>query len=435
MVTVHTFTIAVGALVLTCAALFAAAFWRKWSVPLLAAVLIGLGIRLAIVLLTYGHTPHDVAAYFQNAGRLVLDGQNPATELRRFQWNFLPLMPYLFALEVRTGLSWELGGKIVPVIGDLAIIVLLSRLAPARHARSIPLLYALCPLAFLVSADHGQVEPVALALGLGALLLARRGAPIRAGILGGLSIATKTWPVLLMIGVLRQTPWRRWWRVVVPGAVVLLGLLATVPLFLHDSVRAMVKVLTGYRSFVGIWGWTGLLHYFNVVGQGYAGPTIDGYQRIGTVVTAVALVTALVLFRRANAVVLSTAVLLSFLAVTAGFGLQYLLWPLPFVLLLRRPAGAVFTLLSSCYAAFFYLVATPYPSHAVLTSELTEWGSVLVIASAVLAIPWAQRRGEVSDKPLVDGADGQAHLSDSPARVPEPRVPGGEIGTGVTSTV
>jgi hypothetical protein len=257
----------------------------------------------------------------------------------------------------------------------------------------------------MVSAVHGQVEPVPLALGLGALLLARRGASARSGLLAGLAIATKTWPVLLAIGVLRDTPPRRWWRAALPLAAVLLGLLASVRLFLHGSVQAMVHALASYRSFTGLWGWTGMLRFFHLAGVGYSGSNIDRYQRIGTVLMVLALAVVIALFRRTDGIVLTAAVLLTFLVVTAGFGPQYLLWPAPFVLLLRRPSGVVFVLAASAYAAFDYLIAIPDTQHRELFEQMQQWFSLPVIASALVAIPWALRRAGVEQ-------DGQQHDKD-----------------------
>jgi hypothetical protein len=378
-------------------ALFVVAFTRRWGPPLWTAVLVALLVRVAAAGLAYGHTPHDVAAYFRHAGELALHGRDPMTALPRFQWNFLPLMPYVFALEVRTGLPWEAVGKVAPILAELVITVLLAYLAPARYARTIPLLYALCPVAVLVSAVHGQVEPVALALGLGALLLARRGAPVGSGLLAGLAVATKTWPVLLAVGALRETPVRSWWRLALPAASALVAILLSIPVLLHDSLHNATQVLVSYRSFLGSWGWTGILHVLGVAGTGYEGPGVDRFQRLGTVLMAVALVLVVVVFRKADGVSLTTAVLLSFLAVTAGFGPQYLLWPVPFVLLTHRTGGIVFTLLASCYTTLFYLVALPYPQYASTINAVLAWGSLIVIGAAVAALPWKDRRADRSE--------------------------------------
>jgi hypothetical protein len=345
-----------------------------------------------------------VAVYFHNAGQLVLDGRDPLTVLPRFQWNFLPFMPYLFALEIRTGLPWELASKIAPIAADLVITALLGRLGPASLARSAPLLYALCPVAILVSAQHGQVEPVALALGIGALLLARRGAVARSGLLAGLAVATKTWPVLLVVGMLRATPVRRWWRLVVPLLAVLAALLLSIRLFLDDSVHHAVRVLASYRSLTGGWGWTGILNFFHVVNAGYQGPKVDPAQRIGTVLLAIAMIVIIVLFWRTGPVALTAAMLLTFLVVSAGFGVQYLLWPVPFVIALRRVSGLIFTLLAGLYAIFVYAVVLAYPAHIALSTEIQQWASLPVIASALLAIPWSSRRTDTDAGQSADSA-------------------------------
>jgi hypothetical protein len=326
----------------------------------------------------------------------VAAGRDPLTQQPRFQWNFLPLMPYVFAVEQHLGLSWELAAKIAPLAADVAITLVLGRLALGSDAGRVPLLYALCPIPILVSGLHGQVEAVGLAFGLGGLLLARRQRTVGSGVVVGLAVATKTWPVLLALGPLRETPRSRWWRLVLPAAAVVAAVLLSIPLFLHDSLRAALSVLANYRSFSGVWGWTGILDVYHLTSRGYAGPRIDAVQHVGTLLTVLALAAAVACFWRAGAVALTTAVLLAFLVVTAGFGVQYLLWPVPFVLLLRRRSGLVFTGVASLYAGYaYYLVADGTPAHSVLALQVQQWASLPVILAAVLAIPWDRRFGRI----------------------------------------
>ena len=377
-------------LIAACTAAFLVAWRRRWAVPVWAAVLIALGLRLAMAVLARGYTPEDVAVCFQDAGRLVLAGRDPLTQLPRYQWNFLPLMPYAFAAEIRTGVPWSLAAKLAPIAGDLAVTALLGRLVPGRGSGTAPLLYALCPVAVLVSAVHGQVEPVALALAIGALRCAQRGATVRCGLLAGLAVATKTWPVLLVFGMLRETPVRLWWRLLLPLGAVPLGLLLSVRLFLHDSVWAAVERLVSYRSLVGVWGWTGILNFFGIAGSGFAGPDVDRFQRIGAALLVVAMA-CVVLLRAPGAIALTAAILLTFLVVTAGFGVQYLLWPMPYVIALRRPSGLVFAVVASCYTTFVYLIVIPHPQAHWLTA-IEQWACVPVILSALLALPSGPRR-------------------------------------------
>ena len=65
------------------------------------------------------------------------------------------------------------------------------------------------------------------------------------------------------------------------------------------------------------------------------------------------------MFRRCSGPDLTVAVLLAFLAVTAGFGAQYLLWPAALLCASRRPAGYVYLFLASVYTGVFYLYALP----------------------------------------------------------------------------
>jgi Glycosyltransferase family 87 len=370
-----------------CLVLFVLAWLRGWQVVPAVAVAVTLVTRVVTVALANGHTPGDVTNYFDLAGQLVSEGRDPLTQQPAFQWNFLPLMPYVFALEQHLGLSWQLASKIVPVLADLVTTVLLGRLATGADARRVPLLYALCPVAILVTGWHGQVEPVALALGLGGLLLARRHRAVGSGLLLGLAVATKTWPVLLVLGPLRETPVRRWWRLLLPAGAALVALLATIPMFLHDSLRAAVPVLANYRSYTGTWGWSGILHYYGRIGGGYAGPGVEKVQHVGTVLTLVAVAAVVAVFWRDGAVPLTAAVLLAFLIVTSGFGQQYLLWPVPFVLLLRRRTGLVFLVLASLYAVLAY-----EPQRPQAISDLMPWASLPVIAAAALALPWSLAR-------------------------------------------
>jgi uncharacterized membrane protein len=83
-----------------------------------------------------------------------------------------------------------------------------SLAAPERAARA-RWQYAVHPLPLLVVSWHGQIEPTAVALGLAALWLARRGRSGLGGLLLGLAVSVKTWPVLFAPGTLRETPMRR----------------------------------------------------------------------------------------------------------------------------------------------------------------------------------------------------------------------------------
>ena len=406
------------------------------SLTLRQTLLIAAGIRVAVAALAYGYgfTPNDVYIYFHEAGRTVLHGHDPLTTMRQYQWNFLPFFPYVFAAETKVGLPWAAASKLVPILSDLVNVYLIGRFvgtgapprtgaparteapaqtgAPARHeasgregssgregptardgasgrgaaagweahAGTARLLYALSPVAVLVSAWHGQVEPTSITLGLVALLLARSGragTAAASGVALGLAISSKTWPALFAPGVLLALPRRTWARFVADAAqaaaaaVAVVVFWAAIAVFaLGDQFSKARHLITGYRSLTGTWGWSGLLRYAHRVNIGYGGSHghIDAVQHAGTVATVVLMLAtfALYMYRRRSSADLTAALLLGFIVTTAGFGPQYLLWPIPLlcaVCVTRRGAALVMALsymgLAAFYEGLYYLHATP----------------------------------------------------------------------------
>lgn len=384
----------ITALVLViCACASALALWRGWSPPLMVSLGIGLALRLLLVYLAYRHTPADVAVVFRRVGQAVLRGKDPLATLPRYQWNFLPFSAYLLAIELKIGWPWQVAVKLLPVACDVTTIGLVGFFARPAAADNARFLYALCPLALLVSAWHGQIDPIAVTLGLSALLLARQHHALWAGIVLGFAVASKTWPLLFAPGVFRDIPRGRWWQTALGAVAVIATLVVSSPLLLHGSVRHDVTVVLGYRSYLGSWGWTGILRYLHLAGLGWAGPHVDAFQRLGALITAVTLVAVVLVFRRCSGPDLTLAVLLAFLAVTPGFGPQYLLWPAALLCAARRPAGYAYLFLASVYAGVFYLYAFPRGGeNTSWLGALLQVCSVALIIAAVASMPWSELR-------------------------------------------
>jgi hypothetical protein len=115
---------------------------------------IGLAFRVAVVALSYRHTPGDAAIVFRHSAELVRAGRNPVFAP---EWSSTPLVPYLHAALLPVALPWQVVERVLPVLADLVTIVLVGRLAGHRAATA-RMLYATNPLALLVVAHHGQLE-------------------------------------------------------------------------------------------------------------------------------------------------------------------------------------------------------------------------------------------------------------------------------------
>jgi hypothetical protein len=94
--------------------------------------------------------------------------------------------------------------------------------------------------------------------------------------------------------------------------------------------------------------------------------------------------------------------------VASGFGAQYLLWPVPYLLLLRRRAGLVYAAVAGAYGTCAYLPLMG--THDEWYVTFLQWTSLPVLAVAVAAVPWALRHGEPD------------------AEVPRPRTPDEDTG-------
>ena len=366
---------------------------RDWAPPIGWTIALALGLRILVAVLARGHTPGDVRVNFQLVTSHVAHGRDPLIWMRRYTWNFLPVMPHLWSLLGHLHLSWETTDKIPAIAADCVNTALVVALARTRNLlRGFQ--YAVNPLAVLVVAWHGQVEPVALMCILGALVLLRSRKFGIAGALMGLAVAIKTWPILLTFALLRATP-RRQWPVVLGGLIgVPLAVFVTMPLVSDAKLGKDLDILSGYRSYVGIGGWTGVVRMrTNWTYLGYSGPKQSLEQHIGVGLLAAALFVVMWVWRRAEPEILMLATLLMFVVVTPGFAKQYLMWPLPLAIAYATTPTWCYIWPASMFAALGYLTDTP--------PRTLIYISLFVVAGALVALPFDQRVARRKSEPFV----------------------------------
>jgi hypothetical protein len=371
---------------------FTVAVARPIRLPVWTSMLVALVLRVVFAAITSQRfTPNDVRLYFRQTALLVARGQDPVRHMPGREWNFLPLMPYVHLLELKTGLPWVYAVKIAPIAADVIIVWLVSRLARSG-GESRALQYALNPVSLFVVSLHGQVEPIALALGLGGMLLAARGRWFGGGLLLGAAIAAKTWPALLVLAILPLAELRRDFRLLVRllagTAVVPLAVLGSGMILLDSQLSELAHVVT-YTSYVGYWGWASLLQLNGVPGiVGMA----SRVGRLGSLLTAAAAAAVVVLLRRLDMQGRSLAVLSVFLIVTAGFGTQYLLWPVPLLIALGSWSRIPYALVAGGYAAVTYLIALPHDYHYPLPQIVILSALAIVALIGVLVDVTQQQR-------------------------------------------
>lgn len=380
---------------------------RGWAPPLWLSVSVGAALRLLIMTFAAldATDPYDFQHDFTGAADHVLDGRNPTLHMREGGWHFLPLLAYVLAgqrlLGDLLGLPWEVVGRLVPILADLALIPLVARLAADRgELRAFQ--YACVPIAVLVSGYHGQLVSITLLFAVAAMLAARSGHVHAAGALIGLSLSCTHWSVLLVPGVVLSVRGVRsrltvlGWTAAVPGVTLLSSsVFLDTPL---SQLPELAKAIISTRAVVGDWGWSALV----TGGVQMVAPELG---RIGLPILLAALAAAGWWWRRAEPLDLTIAVVLVFLIVTYRLGAQYLLWPMPYLIARGLPRTWPAISAACLWAAFGYLSlyqlvgltwGAAHPAWA--------YSSFLVIALLVAALPWKARYGSAAPavEPSVD---------------------------------
>lgn len=380
------------------------AAWRRWAPPVGVAVAAGAVFRVFVAVVSWRDSwqPPDFMYQFTDAIKDVLQHQDPLG-LPNSEWHFLPPMAYVNTGAYRLGelihLPWQVVGRVVPVGADIVLIALVGALAGGGGRRRMAALqYALNPLPIMICAIHGQVEPVASAFGVGALLLALPAVPPRdsrprthaSGALLGLAIAVNSWPALLLPGVLHAcTGWRRrlialGWACAVPLAFFVSGpfVIGYPARFLPGDIHALLSP----RSVIGDFGWTVLV-------TGGRQAIKPGWAQLGMVILLLVLGGVWFLWRRAHPVDLIAAMNLAFLASSDRVNAQYLAWPAPYQL--ARPARGtqVALVLSAAWAGAGYLWLSRAPTDHAWEIMHIPWAysSLAIVPFLVFAMPWQRR--------------------------------------------
>jgi hypothetical protein len=329
---------------------------RSWLLILAAFIL----PRLALLCLSLaGH--FDLQSYVM-VQRAMHAGQplyaNPALEGR---YPYLP--PWAWVLQglgwlgLQTGWPAWVVVKLPALAAEAGIVWLLAGAGGLPAA----LAYALSPLSWVVTAGHGQFDAVVLLLLLApALSWGRPGwrAGLGAGLWLGAAIAFKSWPVFVVPVFFASAGDRRaaWGLLLIALALPLLCLLPYVaaeglgPVAARLAYGGQPDVFLTEALVQGSYVWAPaawLLRWWQPAAFGLLGLAwLGAWTRGRGVVRGLALQ------------------LLLFLILAPAVGVQYLIWPLPF-LALQRPALAWrYSLAAALPMLGYYLLWSPEALYA-----------------------------------------------------------------------
>lgn len=319
---------------------------------LLAVLAVGLFVRAVLIPITHG----DDFVVWDLATKATLHGSNIFAHHPPYPngpYAYFPLFLYLETpfqwLAQHTSASFLVLGKLPILAADVACALLIAgelrwRGRSPRAIAGWTAAFFLDPLVLYNSAYYGRFDTLGCAFLLLALRVLRRDpAGVRGAITYGLAVAAKTFPGFLVFGVLRRagTAWRRTLLIVMAVLVVIsLPYLGTPRPFVHDLFIRDANKLPG-----GL-GWQSVL--LNVT-------STHGAKLVSYAFLAVFVLAALWLSRIADVELSTAATLVAFIICSKVVLEQYLIWPLPWLLLLAATAGGLIARGSLALAGVFTL--------------------------------------------------------------------------------
>ena len=379
-----------------------------------APVAVAFVVRLAAILAS-DRVVADVLRY-RRVGAHVLDVSWDPYQAQHL-YPYPPVWVWVEAgcewLARHSGLSFAVLVKLPVLAAELAIVALLVRWDAQRGgiARPAAWLYALHPVAVLVSGFHGQFDSIALLMVLLAVRAFDRDRHDAAALALACGIALKSFPVLLLpVFLLRVKGNGARARfaafALLPVAVLL------VPYVAHDK-GAVARELIGYGG-VADFGWIGAWRGVRFLAEGRLARSEAA--RWGALIPAakclfLAAYGVVLVRRRADrdlvAVVL--AVFVAFQAFYGALSAQYLLWVVPLAVLRPDRWLALHTAATTVALAGFYLFLAPgvlTAAEGALEGAGTLWVSGTV-ASLLVSVGWTVR----NVAQLGHGTDGEPRRS------------------------
>ncbi len=311
-----------------------------------AAVILGIALRLWLTATTLGSS--DVIYKITWAHLAERFGTAQAFAHSTYM-NDPPLAVAASVVLDRFGARHELAfGDLFRVAQTLADLVSLACLA-LLAGRKTALLYFLSPAAIMISGFHCNADPTMVACLLAALVLCARGWHAGSGAALALATGVKVVPLLLLPLFLIASPRRA--RFALAWLAMMLVLFG-IPTAIGGS--AVLRNTFLYSSVGNWWGVTSMLHFV------HASVAEELYHSANSLVV-VAAVGAIALLLARNRLSLPAScglVFLALLVLGAGFGVQYLLWPLAFLPFLMP--RAVQFVVQAGVAAFLFTVYTTW---------------------------------------------------------------------------
>jgi hypothetical protein len=243
---------------------------------------------------------------------------------------------------------------------------------------------ALCPVSVFVSGFHGNTDPIMMFLALLSVYLTETERPaIAAGAALGAAVSIKLTPLILLpILALRLRSFRQKAAfVTAAGAVFVIGGLP----FVAESPALVLGRVFGYNPQMGPWGLGRLALLFNTAGRPERLDRV--YAALKMLALGATLSASLWMWKwhfRTPLLVQCGLVMSLFLALTPGFGVQYLAWLVPWTVALSLFGMIAFYLVSTAFMFTYYTIGSGgFPWYLANTLERPPWQGTVVVLGLI----------------------------------------------------
>jgi len=371
---------------------------RQWM-WLLAALTVATSLKLYLAIATNGTT--DVDGFIDQLIKIRELGVGAYRVRGPFNNPFNHPPPMIHVLKVLgyvselSAIAFKFWLRLLPILACIGSFFIVSRLLGERKDRfGLLVALAVCPISIMVDGYHGNTDSVMIMFVLLAIyLIETRTAAWFAGFAFGLGCCIKIAPLMLVPAFLLFLPdWKRRLQFSVTAALVFIT--SSLPYILQDPLAVKDSVFS-YQPVYGIWGIPQLLAMFYPVHPTYAYQPYDpvGIHGVFAAVLKyinIAVICAVSIWINAKKepprlFIQCGVVIAVSLFLTSGFGMQYLVWLVPFVIVLGMRTTLIYYVTGSLYLLLKYAGIEDYPNRILILVaalfSLAAWYSVRIVLS------------------------------------------------------
>jgi hypothetical protein len=239
--------------------------------------------------------------------------------------------------------------KIIPIISDAIISVIIYKISlnlntSIKRAVKLSFFYALNPISIIITSIHGNLVPIPvcfLVISVYILFFYKgKYSILYSSLTLGIAIMSKIWPIFFLPVMLQKIKFLKNKLIYLIFSIIPF-LISLFPLYLKNKTL-VIDYFFKYKGQAGWWGFTGLTSIWNF-------PFLRSfsyfYANKGSLILC-SVIMLLYLFKTYKMSLFRALCLISlaFFFFTPGFGPQYLVWILPFLILTKDKMFFPFTL-------------------------------------------------------------------------------------------